>query len=206
MNGATDLMPIADSTNPFVTRRTRPGAIPFFFPPGRDTDWLMTRLERSQWNGQIVGSHGSGKSTLLETFGCPLTRAGRQVERYRPSPGWFGLSVSDFYQESRRWSAKTQVVIDGFEQLSWICRQGLRVLCRRRSCGLLVTTHRAAELPVLFQTTTNLATAQAIVKHLLPTDCKRITTRDIADSFTQQKGNIREVLFALYDIYEQRRG
>lgn len=198
-------MPIIEATNPFVTRRTRPGAMPFFFPPGRDIDWLLARLERFHWHGQIVGPHGSGKSTLLEMLTKALTNGRRQVERYRPGPGRSGLSLMDFYQASRHWGVNTQVLIDGFEQLSWICRHGLRWLCRQRSCGLLVTTHRDAGLPHLFRTTTNLETARRVVQYLLRADCKRIAASDISDCFTQQNGNMREALFALYDLYEQRK-
>ena len=62
--------PSAD--NPFSTRYTRPGAIPFRFPPGTSADGLVEQLRRQQWRGAIVGPHGSGKSSLVAALVPPL--------------------------------------------------------------------------------------------------------------------------------------
>ena len=69
----------ADATsNPFSTRRMRPGALPFVFPPGLDAEALVARLRENDWRGEIIGPHGSGKSTLLATLIPCLARAGRE--------------------------------------------------------------------------------------------------------------------------------
>ena len=56
------------SSNPFSTRRVRPGAIAYCFPEGVDVETLLARLHENGWRGEIVGPHGSGKSALLATL------------------------------------------------------------------------------------------------------------------------------------------
>jgi hypothetical protein len=51
--------------NPFVTRATRSGMLPFLFPAGESLGGLVDSLRLARWQGQIVGPRGSGKSTLL---------------------------------------------------------------------------------------------------------------------------------------------
>ncbi len=57
--------PIFPAENPFCTRRIRPGALPYFFPPGASIETILQRFQDFAGWGEIVGPHGSGKSTLL---------------------------------------------------------------------------------------------------------------------------------------------
>ena len=163
----------------------------------------MGQLRAQQWWGQIIGPHGSGKSTLLETLAEHLASEGRQVERFTLHAGQRRLPIEA--AAAARWDASTQVLVDGYEQLSWPNRSGLRRLCRRRQSGLVVTAHRPVGLGGLFCTEVSLPTAQRIVAGLLPAGSTVVSEADVADCFDHYLGNMREVLFALYDLYEQRR-
>ncbi|MBL8827336.1 MAG: hypothetical protein JNM18_10140, partial [Planctomycetaceae bacterium] len=112
---SADPAPLA-ATNPFATRWVRPGAIAFQFPSGDSPEQLLARLAEHRGWGEIRGPHGSGKSTLLATLVPILEQAGRVVialelhdgQRRLPRP--LGELPID---------ARTTVIVDGYEQLSW---------------------------------------------------------------------------------------
>mgnify|MGYP005840923067 FL=1 len=189
--------------NPFSASRVRPGAIGFRFPPGDCLASVIERLRQSGWRGQIVGPHGSGKSTLLAALVGEFAHNGPPVacvelhDRQRRLPEEFDLT---------RLSAGTLVVVDGYEQLSLWSRLRLKAACRRHRLGLLATAHRDVGLPTLISTTTSVTLAQEVVRELLADrDCS-IEIEQIAARFARHQGNLREVLFDLYDLYEQCRG
>ena len=191
---------ILDSTNPFSVQRVRPGAISFLFPQTMDATALVWRLAQQRWWGQIVGGHGSGKSTLLSVLESKLESEGRQIVRFTLQRGVRRLDYSDGI-----WTESTQVIIDGFEQLSRWNRYRIRMLCRARKCGLLVTSHRSIGLPELYHTHVTLSCAQKIVERLQLPETSIITGTDVESAFTKHGGNMRETLFSLYDLYELRR-
>ena len=193
----------APESNPFCTRFTRPGALRFAFPPECQARDLVATLIMQDWWGQILGPHGSGKSTLLETLIPELTASGRAVIRYSLRGGQRRLR--DRSNSFRQWNRSTQVVVDGYEQLSSFQRWRLRSRCRRAGAGLLITAHRSMGLPDLFTTRVDLDVARTIVHRLLDGYPAVITERDIRCCHRQQQGNLRETLFVLYDLYGQRR-
>ncbi len=188
--------------NPFATRWTRPGAIDYLFPPGQSAAALVDRLERQNWQGQIVGPHGSGKTTLLLTL-LPLLAARRNVIHVRLAGGQRRLSFSpDSWRDGDNCK---QLVVDGFEQLRPWTRARLKHTYRGRMSGLLVTAHRDLGLPELYSTDVPLEMACRVVAALPPEANRVISERDVAECLTRHAGNMREVLFALYDVFEQRR-
>ena len=191
-------------SNPFSTRFVRPGSLPYLFPGPRGVERLVERLRDCQWWGQIVGPHGSGKSTLLHTLVPQLERAGREIH-------WFTLSARDRRLPSSvrdamaRANRATQVIVDGYEQLSTFHRIRLCHRCRRSRAGLLVTTHQNGRLPTLVELQCSVETVQRLVERLLDNGPKRVRPTDVSRCFETQQGNVREVFFALYDLYERRR-
>lgn len=189
--------------NPFATRCVRPGAIPYLFPCGRSAGWLVERLRASGWWGQVTGAHGSGKSALVATLLPALEAAGRRPvccllhggQRRLPVP-WRELAGAD---------SATLLVIDGYEQLSRWQRWRAKRFCRRRGCGLLVTAHVDVGLPPLFHTAASAETTAQIAVGLLPPSDRTIAAEDVSRLFTARRGNVRETLFDLYDLYEKRR-
>jgi hypothetical protein len=188
--------------NPFCAGRLRPGTIPFLFPAGQCAAQLVQRLERTGWWGQIIGPHGSGKSTLLATLLSAIEHGRRKTlavvlhdaERRLPA---------DFRQTLARCRGGV-LAIDGYEQLSAWNRFRLRRFCRRRLLGLIVTAHRPVGLPDLFHTAVDFPLACRVVEQLQSERPPMITPQDIAERLARHAGNLREALFDLFDLYEQR--
>jgi hypothetical protein len=186
--------------NPFCTRRVRPGALDYFFPADMTVEIIVDRLEASCWRGEITGAHGSGKSTLLARLLPALERAGRQpvfIELHdgqrRLPRGWFSAV---------RPSKPAIIVVDGYEQLSRWSRFWLKRYCRRRQCGLLATAHQTVGLPEIFHTATSPELLRHIVDQLSASCAQSVSTDKLAELFARHKGDIREILFELYDVVE----
>jgi len=190
-------------TNPFATRWTRPGAIPFQFAGGIVIDELFDQFEANGRRGAIVGPHGTGKSTLVTNMVAALEFSGRRSLVVRLHDGQRKLPVSK--AEIDRLGPRSVLVIDGYEQLGWWHRRRVLAHCRRRGCGVLVTSHRDCGLPVLYRTSGNLKTVQRLIEECLPPHRGTISALDIEQAFCRHGGNVRELLFELYDVFEARR-
>jgi hypothetical protein len=190
------------SENPFCTRRIRPGAIPFLFPPEEDVESLVDRLRQAGWWGEIMGPHGSGKSTLLATLIPAVEGAGRKTLLLTLHDGQRRLPL-DIRRDSRL-HPPLLLVVDGYEQLSPWNRFGLKRFCRRRGLGLLVTAHKPTGLPQLHQTAVPLEVARQIIDVLLAGQVWPFTAAEVSESLSRHGGNLRETLFDLYDFCERR--
>jgi hypothetical protein len=197
------------TSNPFSTRFIRPGAIPFIFPAGESAETFVGRLRERAWRGQIIGPHGSGKSTLLATLVPALEAAGRQViaialhQGEHRQPPLVGQTFPSADRQSRL--PDLQLVIDGYEQLSWWSKRRVKSLCKRAGCGLLVTTHADMGLTTIFSTQPSDELAQAVVTRLLANGPAPLAAAEISAAFIAADGNLRETLFKLYDVYQQGR-
>lgn len=188
--------------NPFSTRFVRPGAIPYLFPEGTSADSLARRLAELGWQGEIVGPHGSGKSTLLASLVGALERQGRKLalivlregDRRLPKEVWRQI----------REKTLDLLIVDGFEQLSWFTRRRLKAACQRNRLGLLTTSHLSTGLPTLFETHTSPEITRQIVGELLAGQALDIADEEIDRCYFRSGGNVRETLFALYDLAERR--
>lgn len=189
--------------NPFSTAAVKPGAIAFRFYGETCAADLVKKLEGNQWRGEIVGPHGSGKSTMLRSIGPLLDAAGREVRQYIAKPNDSQLPMSTADQAT--WNASTQVVVEGYELLSRRNQKLLDRACRRVGAGLLITCHTPQGLPMLFRTEITYELASSLVKDLLPPECEFISADDVRESFSRHGQNLRELLFEMYDLYEQRR-
>jgi hypothetical protein len=158
-------------------------------------------LREHSWQGEIVGPHGAGKSTLLATLIEPLTLAGRSVVQSTLHQG--ETSLPEALDDWRSWIPTTQVIIDGYEQLTWWSRRQLARRVRDRQAGLLVTSHAPTGLPTVMVVAPRLEAAEQVVRRLVP-DKQAITSDDVERSFRACDGNIREMLFQLYDVYQAR--
>jgi hypothetical protein len=195
--------------NPFATAFVRPGALPYLFEADVSARSLVAKLRSCGWWGQIVGPHGSGKSTLLASLVPRLEEAGRRPACVTLHEGQRTLPVDA--SDITVWDADTQVVVDGYEQLGWLARLRLKSTCRRRGSGLLVTAHQDVGLPPLWTTATSDELAWQIVSLLIDREQKRpgaavIARVDVIASRRRHGDNLREALFELYDLYEDRAG
>lgn len=201
-NGAAD----RPASNPFSTRHVRPGAIPYFFPDGTTLETLVERLAASGWQGEVVGPHGSGKSTLLAALVPCIERTGRRVAIYRLHEGERRLPATP--RDMHALAANDVVAVDGYEQLPRWRQWLLRRSCTRRGIGLLATTHAPTGLPLLWQTSVDLASLERVVAHALASQSRlepAIGREEIAAALAAHPTNAREALFALYDAVERRR-
>lgn len=203
----------APDSNPFATRFVRPGALSFEFPPGQSARQLVERLAAQGWRGAIVGPHGSGKSTLLAALLAELRARGHVVAEVSLHEGqrWLGRWPEPFDGEGAggcspaRAGLPAVLAIDGYEQLGLASRWLVHWRCRRRRLGLVVTTHRPTALPALFETRPTADLAARLVDRLLGDNAAASWTQAAERSFAAQRGNVREVLFELYDLYEAQR-
>lgn len=185
--------------NPFAAHRIQPGAIPFIFPEDNGIADLIDRL-RLWGRAQIVGPVGSGKSTLLATL-LPHLRQSWNVlpialrwrQRKLPSAAWTHLAP------------QALLVIDSYEQLRFWTRWRLQGHCLRQGIHLLVTGHQPLSLPILFQTGVSPELAGRLVRELLTEDQHQLLGElELPERLHQRGGNFREVLFELYDLYENK--
>jgi ABC-type cobalamin/Fe3+-siderophores transport system ATPase subunit len=187
-------------SNPFATRFIRPGAVLYLFAEGESASSLVERLAASGWRGQIIGPHGSGKSTLLAALVPAIEATGRRVTLVALHQGERQLPAIDL----RALSPATILVIDGYEQLGWWPRWRVHRLCQRRGAGLLVTAHADCGFPTIYQTQPSAELAQRVVEALLPQGDTTLAHADVAATFEATGGNVRETLFKLFDVYQER--
>lgn len=93
--------------------------------------------------------------------------------------------------------------LEGIELLSpWRQWRLLRSLRHQR---LLITSHRALHgLPVIAQLTPDLDLAQTLVATLLSgRHGSELATDTVRECFEEHQGNLREMMLALYDVYEE---
>lgn len=207
MNGQLeyDSMP-ARVENPFATRFTRPGAVPFLFEAGVSADAVVARFEAAGRRGAIIGPHGSGKSTLLASLLPTWHDAGMVPIVHTLHDGQRRLAAG-FGQALFVDCGTPLLVVDGYEQLSWWGRREVLRAVVRAKAGLLVTAHAPQRgLPTLIETRPTWETARRLIAELassLPAEC--FSEDELRRRYEQCGRNLRELFFKLYDLYESHR-
>ncbi|NQW49426.1 MAG: hypothetical protein HQ464_16825 [Planctomycetes bacterium] len=193
-------------SNPFSTRFTQPGRITPLDAAGRplDAGVLLARLRILGGTAAVVGPHGSGKSTLLSRLAHEIERGGGRLQRLRLR-SWSDTASS--WSAILRAGPGSVVCIDSWECLGIAARSLMRTAAIGRRCGLLVTSHKAAGMPVLMRCDTSLALLHSIVAGLPGHDHwygTLIHAADVESAYVRQRGNLRESLYELYDRFEFR--
>jgi energy-coupling factor transporter ATP-binding protein EcfA2 len=173
---------------------------------------LLPRLEALRYRAAIVGPHGSGKTTLLEDLEGVLAERGFRIVHVRldtdnprlPREWWSSDSSASF---ASGLDEGVIVCLDGAEQLGPIA--WLRFRWRvRRAGGLIVTTHSPGRLATLIECTTSVGLLHRIIRRLAPDVVDASPSASFAPSaaelFARHRGNIREALRELYDVYADR--
>lgn len=192
-----------DLSNPFCAARLRPGTIDFVFEPGGTLQQLVDSLEASAWYGQITGLHGTGKSTLLAALTPAIEARGRSVKSITLVAGKRHLP-REFLAALPLSFGRGVAAVDGIEQLPFWNRLLLKRLCRKLGIGLVVTSHHSAHLPSLYETAVDETRAWKVVEQLQAGFPRRIEVGDLTAPLARHQGNLREALFDLYDLYEER--
>ncbi|HOA53202.1 MAG TPA: hypothetical protein PKI05_13190 [Thermogutta sp.] len=195
--------PLGQVDNPFSARFVRPGVIPYIFPPGCSWESVHEIFQANQRLGAVIGPHGAGKSAFITAFTHWMENNGQPCLALELHDGQRTLGQATW----RKLEAlqDTVVTVDGYEQLSAWSRYQLRRLCRKKHLGLIVTAHTDIEIPLLFAPEPNEDLAWQIVQYLLARGQPLINRDDVRASFARHQGNLREMLFDLYDLYEVRR-
>jgi hypothetical protein len=180
--------------NPFSSERIRPGALTYLTGEGESVDDLIDRLEGTGFRGQIVGPHGTGKSTLLAVLAAELARRGKVVH------------LLEARGSGRIRIPKAGVLlIDSAERLSRTTQKRLAAISSRDRCGLVVTAHEDMGLPTLARTEVPPGMARRIVTGLLERwDVEPPSQAVLTDMLQRHGGNMRHVLFELYDWFERQ--
>lgn len=192
---------LAATSNPFAAARIRPGALAYRFPSPDGLNALVTRLAECDHRAAIVGPHGTGKSTLLATLTVALEASGRRILRLYANP--IRKAIIDPPADADL--SGHVVALDGYDQLTLRRRALLRRTTARHAAGLVVTSHHTTLLPTLHRTRKGLTQALEIAHLLMEGFPPLVSDDEIAVVHARHRGNLRETLFELYDVYERRR-
>jgi hypothetical protein len=158
---------------------------------------LLPRLEALRYRAAIVGPHGSGKTTLLEDLEDVLARRGFRIMHVRLDADDPRLP-REWRSSARLLDAGDIVCLDGAEQLGPIAWLRFRWRARHAS-GLIVTTHKHGRLATLIECTTSVGLLHRIIERLAPD--APATAPSAAELFARHRGNLRDALRELYDVY-----
>ena len=184
--------------NPFATARVL--RIRYRFS-GESWDDLLSRLARTHHRGAIVGPEGAGKTTLLEDFEPRLRERGFEIVWLRLTREEPHFPNGTSRDPSLKVGPKHFVLFDGAEQLSrWSWWRFL--MNTRRAGGLLITSHQPGLLPTLIECRTSQYLLAGIVADLLH-EPARDQQACAAQLFSKHKGNLREALRELYDMWSE---
>lgn len=180
------------ATNPFATRFVQPGAIPWVCATASDE--LATLADRLATGGswQVLGPHGTGKTTLLRHLQAALERSGRRAV---------------FTRAPRRAIAAgalgAVVLADEVESWPFGALALLRAACRVRNATLVVSCHRDLGLSTLHERRVDVELAVRVVEQLV--GATWVEREQVAALLERHRGDLRELLFALYDRHNAGR-
>jgi hypothetical protein len=185
--------------NPFATERVLRLRYQFEVADG----WLqlLNRLHALRYSAAIIGPHGSGKTTLLEDLAGHLQDKGFRTRSLFLNEQNRAYPVELVRRLSHGLTSNDIVLFDGCEQLGpvnwWRFQRQMR-----RAGGLIVTTHTAGRLPLLWKCQTAPQLLANLVEQLTgPSGCP--TESAIRRLYERHNGNLREALRELYDSATQ---
>jgi energy-coupling factor transporter ATP-binding protein EcfA2 len=161
---------------------------------------LLDRFEAMGRRGALVGPQGSGKTTLLEDLVPAIEERGYRVRwvQIDDEPEFFDAAhYRPFFTSLDQ---KTVVLLDSAEKMG---RRRWRIFDHesRRTGGLLVTSHNPGLLQTLLECRTTPALLEDLVRELVGPEAGQLPLEHL---YERHRGNLRDVLRALYDLYAER--
>ncbi len=155
-----------------------------------------------RYRAAIVGPHGRGKTTLLEDLAPRLAALGLAIRTITLNEAHPRLDGRD-RELLRRLGPRDCLLLDGAERLGRLAWLRLRRQTRTAG-GLVITAHTPGLLPALITCETTPHLLDGIVRDLLgpEADGLRPTAEEL---FARHRGNLRDALRQLYDVYAEGR-
>jgi hypothetical protein len=185
--------------NPFETRRIN--LVPYQ-PQGWSWEELLQRLRNLHYRAAVVGGFGSGKSRLLQELGSHLEKQGLRASMFRVGPGCSSCPEGLFMRMMVASRNSDVILLDEADRLPRHVWAFVRLLSMKAH-GMIVTSHEPGLLPVLVECRTSVQLLEDILGELVGEERKTIQELS-GQLFREHRGNIREVLRALYDVYAER--
>ncbi len=198
---------VGASVNPFETRWTKPGQMTFLPNGFTSVSDLAVEIIKDTPRCEILGEHGVGKSSLLRALQSQLEQQSisNHLTYARGEFPHDGPLLK--YAEVKLLLQEYDVVfVDGFENLGWWTRRRIIRCAEKHAHSLIITCHQTQRLPRLVQ----LAASETLVLRLVQNlqqaqQVEQVVTASDARELYQRFGNnVRELLFACYDLYELR--
>lgn len=195
------------TTNPFAARFLDPARANWIEPvPSQLESWTTQLLEGPRIQ-TIVGPHGCGKSTLLHTLCSRLAERRATVNQI-----WIAADRTPWNRHLRRLLRQSDgesfAAVDGLDAWPLRQRRALKSFATRRNLRVVATLHTRDELPLLADLQPDFLTLTRIVERLtsrIPPSCHP-DCKLLQHLFSYHRGNLRDVLFDLYDWWEAGRG
>ncbi len=191
-------------SNPFRSANIRPGANKFLFTDPEAWHNMLIALQEHRCC-EIVGGHGTGKSTLFHQLTATCESWGWAVRRHvvdprRPAGERLSL---DLIPGADQPGLQRLRAVDGYEQLPRGQRRAIGRHCQEQGERLLITCHTGEGFHRLHQTHVDTSLADRVVAAILQREgvawaVKRATLDQL---LSQHDGNLREVLFAVFDLF-----
>ncbi len=177
---------------------------------------LLARVLVQDRHVAIVGPHGTGKSTLLSNLQPYLEKKFRCIEwlRLANDPSATRCAVRDYLHRLRGLMPlrKSCLVIDGYEQLSWLQRLRLKRLATSKRCGVVITSHAdQSGFVTIHRTAWNDQVAERLTAEKLSDLPTTLRTQLFAsylikvNDLRNHQLNLRELWFMMYDDVERLR-
>mgnify|MGYP003952750013 CR=1 FL=1 len=195
------------TVNPFETLWTKPGQMTFLPNGFTSISDLAAQIVKETPRCEILGEHGVGKSSLLRALQSHLEQ--QSISNHlvyacgefpRDGPPLKFSTVKLLLRQS------DVLFVDGFEQLSWWTRRRIIRYSEKHAHSLVVTCHQTQRLPCLV----HLAATETLVLRLVLSLQQAqqvdevVSASDVRELYQRFGNNVRELLFACYDLYEQR--
>jgi len=196
--------------NPFSTRFIQPGAIEYGFFGKQSIDGLAAAVLAARSPSLICGPHGSGKSTLIASLISEFHRlkGSREIHHVRFSSE--NRASSAIRCSIKKWSERSVVVLDGYEQISLWSHIWIRWVVVARKLQLIATAHRPIPgFRVIWRTSVDERSSAWILEQLLVSHSHAVSVHQLLDTEAWRESralhgqNMRESLFDMYDWWHQ---